>query len=403
MRIRALVVRIWRQLFHDKRTIALMLIAPIFILTLVWLVFNGSTYHPKIGLVNVPSRVSTVLQNEDATVTKYTSTADALAALKAQKLDAYIDYQSGRLQVELEGSDPSKSKAVLLDLQKLELKLSGEEVQQAAKAVQQLQTQVQAMAKAQAQHTGVGQPTGQTGQSGQATGQLTQPGTQLGTATHPAPPQLKQPTIKYLYGSANMSSFDNFGPVLIGFFAFFFVFMVSGISFLKERTTGTLERLVATPIRRWEIVTGYVLGFGAFTTVQAALIAWYSVDVLGMMMTGQFISLLVVTLLLSLTALTLGVFLSTFANSEFQMMQFIPLIIVPQVFFSGLFNLDTMAVWLRWLSHIMPLYYGGDALRNIMIRGESLSSVRGDLVVLLGLSIVFMGLNVVTLRKYRKV
>ncbi|WDL95812.1 ABC transporter permease [Alicyclobacillus sp. ALC3] len=398
MRIRALVVRIWRQLLHDKRTIALMLIAPIFILTLVWLVFNGSTYHPKIGVVNVPSTVSTVLKSEDATVTKYTSAADALAALKAQKLDAYINYQSGQPQVVLEGSDPSKSKAVLLDLQKLELKLSGEEVQQAGKAVQQLQTQVQAMAKAQAQHAGTGQPTGPS----------TQPGAQLGTATHAALPQLtlpqlKQPTIKYLYGSANMSSFDNFGPVLIGFFAFFFVFMVSGISFLKERTTGTLERLVATPIRRWEIVAGYVLGFGAFTTVQAALIAWYCVDVLGMMMAGQFISLLVVTLLLSLTALTLGVFLSTFANSEFQMMQFIPLIIVPQVFFSGLFNLDTMAVWLRWLSHIMPLYYGGDALRNIMIRGESLSSVWGDLVVLLGLSMVFMGLNVVTLRKYRKV
>lgn len=362
MRIRALVVRIWQQLLHDKRTIALMLIAPIFILTLVWLVFNGSTYHPKIGVVKVPSVVTTALKSEDATVTKYSIAVSAMNALKAQKLDAYIDYRNGNPEVVLEGSDPSKSRSVLLDLQKMELKLSGEEVQQAAKAMQQ-----------------------------------------LGAATHVALPQLKQPMVKYLYGSANMSSFDNFGPVLIGFFAFFFVFMVSGISFLKERTTGTLERLVATPIRRWEIVAGYVLGFGAFTTVQAVLIAWFSVDVLGMMMTGQLISLLVVALLLSLTALTLGVFLSTFANSEFQMMQFIPLIIVPQVFFSGLFNLDTMAVWLRWLSHIMPLYYGADALRNIMIRGEGLSSIWVDLVVLLGLPVIFMGLNVVTLRKYRKV
>lgn len=191
--------------------------------------------------------------------------------------------------------------------------------------------------------------------------------------------------------------------VLIGFFAFFFVFLVAGISFLKERTTGTLERLVATPIKRWEIVIGYVIGFGLFTTIQAILITWFSVDILGMMMNGMLINLLLVTLLLSITALTLGIFLSSFANSEFQMMQFIPLVIVPQVFFSGLFNIDTMAQWLRWLSKIMPLYYGADAMRNVMIRGKSFGDIAVDLAVLLGFSIVFMVLNVLTLRKYRKV
>ncbi|MDB5083692.1 MAG: type transport system permease protein, partial [Bacilli bacterium] len=209
--------------------------------------------------------------------------------------------------------------------------------------------------------------------------------------------------LSYLYGSASMTSFDNFGPVLIGFFAFFFVFLVAGISFLKERTTGTLERLIAAPIKRWEIVAGYVVGFGIFTTIQAVLIAWFSVDVLGIMMTGHLINLLLVTLLLSLTALTFGIFLSSFANSEFQMMQFIPLVIVPQVFFSGLFNIDTMAQWLRWLSKIMPLYYGADAMRNVMIRGKGLQDIAVDLAVLLSLSIVFMILNVIALRKYRKV
>lgn len=346
MRIRALVVRIWRQLFHDKRTLALMLAAPLLILTLVWLVFTGNTYHPKVGVVGVPSNITSALTQENVDISAYKTSADALSALKAQNLDAYIKLDNGQPVLTLEGSDPTKNQAVLLDLQKAEQKLLAAAV-----------------------------------------------------------PQVNQmrPQVKYLYGSSKMTSFDNFGPVLIGFFAFFFVFLVSGISFLKERTTGTLERLIATPIRRWEIVTGYVLGFGAFTVVQAVLIAWFSVDVLGMMMQGQLVSLLVVTLLLSMTALTLGVFLSTFANSEFQMMQFIPLVIVPQVFFSGLFNLDTMAQWLRWLSHIMPLYYGADAMRNIMIRGKGLGYVWVDLVVLLGLSLIFMMLNVVTLRKYRRV
>ncbi|SFV05397.1 ABC transporter permease [Alicyclobacillus macrosporangiidus] len=343
MRIRALAFRIWRQFLHDKRTLMLMLVAPLLILTLVSLVFNGSTYRPKIGIVDVPAMITERLSQEDVNLISYASTTSALDALKTQTIDAYISMQNGTPDVVLEGSDPSKNKAILLDLQRL----------------------VQAS-----------------------------PGSPAGSV---------QPKISYLYGSADMSSFDNFGPVLIGFFAFFFVFLVAGISFLKERTTGTLERLVATPIKRWEIVIGYVIGFGLFTTIQAILITWFSVDILGMMMNGMLINLLLVTLLLSITALTLGIFLSSFANSEFQMMQFIPLVIVPQVFFSGLFNIDTMAQWLRWLSKIMPLYYGADAMRNVMIRGKSFGDIAVDLAVLLGFSIVFMVLNVLTLRKYRKV
>lgn len=343
MRIRALVLRILRQFLHDKRTLALMMVAPLLILTLVSLVFNGATYHPKIGTVDVPHVIQQRLSQEDVQVHAYASAGAARDALKSQSIDAYIDLHSQTPTVVLEGSDPSTNRAVLLAVQKL----------------------MQAAPSATIPHV--------------------------------------QPKIEYLYGSSNMSAFDNFGPVLIGFFAFFFVFLVSGIAFLKERTTGTLERLVAAPIRRFEIVLGYVLGFGIFTMIQAALLAWFSVDVLGMMMNGRLINLLIVTLLLSMTALTLGIFLSSFANSEFQMMQFIPLVIVPQVFFSGLFNLDTMAEWLRWLSKLMPLYYGADALRNVMIRGRGIADISTDLLVLLGFSVVFMVLNVVALRKYRKV
>lgn len=343
MRIRALVARIWRQFLHDKRTLALMLVAPILILTLVSLVFNGNTYKPKIGTVDAPAVMIQRLSQEEVQLYQYSSSTSAMDALKSQSIDAYIDLQNGTPKLVLEGSDPSKTRAVLFDIQKL---------MQTAPSSAGRETQLR---------------------------------------------------VAYLYGSPNMSAFDNFGPVLIGFFAFFFVFLVAGISFLKERTTGTLERLVATPIKRWEIVAGYVVGFGIFTTIQAALIAWFSVDVLGMMMNGQLINLLVVTLLLSMTALTLGMFLSSFANSEFQMMQFIPLVIVPQVFFSGLFNIDTMAEWLRWFSKIIPLYYGADAMRNVMIRGKGLGDIALDLAVLLGFSIAFMVLNVVTLRKYRKV
>ena len=141
-----------------------------------------------------------------------------------------------------------------------------------------------------------------------------------------------------------MELFDNFGPVLIGFFVFFFVFLIAGVSFLRERTGGTLERLLATPLRRFEIVAGYIIGFGLFTTLQASLIAWFAVDILDMMMEGSFLYVLFITFLLAMTALTLGTLLSAFANNELQMMQFIPLVVVPQIFFSGLFNLYTCSL-----------------------------------------------------------
>jgi ABC-2 type transport system permease protein len=358
MRVRGLVVRIWRQFLRDKRTLALMLIAPLIILTLISLIFNGSTYKPKVGLVDLPSPLATRLAGANLVVSDYTSAQTALAALKKQQLDAYVEIQGVTPHIVLEGSDPATNKVILLDIQNAMQSL------QSASPVEQSQS--------------------------------------AGTVHHPAA-SFAKPIVSYLYGSANMTSFDNFGPVLIGFFAFFLVFLVAGISFLKERTSGTLERLVSTPIRRSEIVLGYVLGFGFFTTVQAVLVTWFSVDVLGMMMHGSFLLLLLITFLLSLTALTLGILLSAFAHSEFQIMQLIPIVIVPQVFFSGLFNLDTMAPWLRWLSKVMPLYYGADAMRNVMIRGLGITHIWIDLIVLFGLSLVFMVMNVIALRKYRKV
>ncbi|WP_367189400.1 ABC transporter permease [Thermobacillus sp. ZCTH02-B1] len=113
-----------------------------------------------------------------------------------------------------------------------------------------------------------------------------------------------------------MSTFDSLSPVLIGLFAFFFVFLIAGVSFLRERTGGTLERLLATPLRRWEIVAGYTAGFGIFTSLQAVLIAGYAVGVLGSMMAGSFGWVILIMLLLSLTALSLGTFLSAFADTE---------------------------------------------------------------------------------------
>lgn len=345
MRIRALFNRIVRQFVRDKRTMALLIAAPLLVLSLMYLVFSGDTYQPKVGVVGLPPSFQEQLETSGVEIDAFGSIEEAESALAKRDIDAYATMQDGKPLIKLEGSDPGKSKAILL-----------------------------------------------------LVGQVMQGGAQAASS-----PGMPAPAFDYLHGGSEMTTFDSLGPVFIGVFAFFFVFLIAGVSFLKERTSGTLERLLATPLRRWEIVVGYILGFGLFTGIQAVLIASYSIHGLGLMMEGSIWLVLLVTLLLSVTALSFGTFLSAFAKSEFQMIQFIPLVIVPQVFFSGLFDLESMSPALRWLSHFMPLKYGADALRSIMIRGEGWSAIADDVYLLTALSLAFMAANVLALRKHRKI
>lgn len=343
MRIKALVIRIIRQFLRDKRTLAMMLVAPLLILTMLHLVFNGDNYIPKVGLVDAPDVVIEKLDLDDAKITEYDSLKKAKEDATACEIDGYIVFDGPMPDnIVLEGSDPSVNGAVMKWIQ-----------------------------------------------------QVTKP-------LLPAQGRMEL-SIDYLHGSEDMGQFDYFGPVLLGFFAFFFVFIISGISFLRERTSGTLEKLLSSPLRKWEIVIGYVLGFGIFTMLQATLIAWYAIYILGMLMEGSFIYVLLITLMLSMTALTLGTLLSAFANNEFQMIQFIPIIIVPQFFFSGLINLDTISDWLSWLGPITPLYYAAEALRDIMVRGYGWDAIYGNMLMLAGFSAVFIVLNILALRKHRAV
>lgn len=342
MRIAALVKRILQQIGRDKRTLGLLVFAPILVLTMLHLVFNGDDYTPKIGLVNTPEQIKDKMELEGAEITELKDEDKAKELLSERDLDSYLVFDQMSPAVYLEGSDPL---------------VNGETMKWLQSAFKPLQGQISAV----------------------------------------------DMDIHYLHGSSDMSQFDYFGPVLLGFFVFFFVFLIAGVSFIRERTTGTLERLLSTPLRKWEIVLGYVAGFGIFTIFQAAIIAAYSIYVLDMLMEGSFLHVLLIILLLSFTALTLGILLSSFANNELQMIQFIPIVIVPQIFFSGLFNLETISDWLSWLGPLTPLYYAADALRDVMVRGHGLGEIGLDLLVLFGFGVLFMLLNIAALRKYRKI
>ncbi|MBC1918028.1 ABC transporter permease [Listeria booriae] len=388
MRVMAIVKRIANQFRRDKRTLALMFIAPLILITLINYLFDGDAVDPKVGVQGVSSEMVAQLKDTDIKVEQYDAVSNVKNTIKSDDLDAFIKQDGADVQLTFENSDPGVSKQIQMKLQaalmaeqKDAMKQLGESMQETAAKVQQ---SLAVVAK---------QYAAQTGQ------QLDIPKVNLQI---PDQQQLAIST-DYIYGDADTTFFDTIGPIFIGFFVFFFVFLIAGISFLRERTTGTLERLMATPIKRWELETGYLLGFGIFALAQSIIVALYSIHVLDMVQMGSIWYVLLITLMLAMVALTLGILLSTFANNEFQIVQFIPIVIVPQVLFCGIFPLEGMANWLQWIAHIMPLYYGADALTSIMVKGEGFAGFATDFYILVGFALVFIILNIFALKKYRKI
>jgi ABC-2 type transport system permease protein len=120
-------------------------------------------------------------------------------------------------------------------------------------------------------------------------------------------------------------------------------------------------------------------------------------------MVGSFWAVLVINLVLASGSLALGTLLSAFARNEFQLFQFIPIVIVPQIMFSGIFDLRNARTWAKILSKIFPMTYGAEALRDVMLRGKTLIDVKYDLLVLIGYALLFLILNTLALKKYRKI
>ena len=235
-----------------------------------------------------------------------------------------------------------------------------------------------------------------------------------GSASGAALPVVRHAT---LYGTPTDDPITTFAPAIVGFFAYFFVYILTGVSFLRERTGGTLERLMATPVTRGEVVLGYTLGFGLFATIQVAvLMLWalgslhvpalgplppFSVG-LGVAVNGSPVLAFLVVVLLAVGAVSLGIFLSTFARTELQIIQFIPIVLAPQFLLSGvLFPVSSLPSILRPLVAIMPLNYAVDGLRQVFIRGADLgvAALQLDLAVLAIVAVFFATIAARTIRR----
>jgi ABC-2 type transport system permease protein len=343
--------RVILQILKDRRTLGLIMVAPILMVTLLWVVVNSGATTPTIAVYDV-SDSAIVRLEKYAKVRESQSLEAAKAAVESQEADAAYYFEDGKdnPQLLVDGADPSITAIVVRAFQ---------------------QAQMEALESAD---------------------------NPLAARLAPLIKKAK-PEVAFLHGATGGKPFDYLAPVMMGFIIFFFIFILSGISFLRERTTGTLERMLVSPAKRFEIVSGYMLGFGFFALIQTVLVQAFIIWVLGVPMQGGFVEILVINAALCLVALSMGGFVSAFAQNEFQVFQFIPIVIVPQILFSGILDLREASQWVQWLSQVFPLTYAGQALRQVMLRGRTLLDVLPQLCVVLAFALAFMGLNSLALRK----
>jgi ABC-2 type transport system permease protein len=196
------------------------------------------------------------------------------------------------------------------------------------------------------------------------------------------------------------SMLDYTAPAMLAMLILFFGFLLTGISFLRERSQGTLERLMASPISRLDIVGGYLLGFLLVVLIQTLIIFFYMIYVLNVNYQGDLWQILVFQVLIGISAVCLGTFFSVFARNEFQMIQFIPLIIVPQMFLCGLlWPVSEMPNYLQWIAKFLPLTYGVDGIRALMLQGQSLLDIGKEVGVLAAFAVGLLILASLTLRR----
>jgi len=367
-RVWTLTRRVMRQVLRDHRTVALLIVAPMFVLTLGAILFRsepgaiplgavnedqGVTY-PVVGTIDLGQRIMDELAASDNLEMIELSIDEVDDRLRDGSVQGVIvlpeDFTAGflenhqtELDLRLEGSNPTRSRAITAYV-----------------------TQAAMETLASLAGTGFGLPG--TPQAGDGDGSL---------------PLSIEPT--YLYGGEQFDLMDFIAPVYIAILAMFLVFLLSCVAFLRERSLGTMERLAATPASRAEIVLGYMFGLGLFAVIQVSVILFYTVWVLKIHYLGSLALLFLIIALLAVVGVSLGILASAFARNEFQVVQFIPIVIIPQILLGGTFwAVADLPAYLRPFAYAMPIYHANTALRDVMLKGWGLAEIWPNIVILLG-------------------
>lgn len=200
--------------------------------------------------------------------------------------------------------------------------------------------------------------------------------------------------------AARPETFDRIGAPLIGLFPLVSMFLVTSIAMLRERTSGTLERLMTLPLARLDLLLGYGLAFATVAGVQAILVTAVAVSLLGLEIEGSLALVVAFAVGNALLGAALGLFASAFAASEFQAVQFMPALLLPQILLCGLIApRETMARGLELVSDVLPMTYAYDALRRLGVGDDAAGPLLLDAGVLGGVAVAALGLGAATLRR----
>lgn len=212
-------------------------------------------------------------------------------------------------------------------------------------------------------------------------------------------PALLLVLLRYIFDS-RPEAFDRTGLILLGVLPFTMMFLVTSIAMLRERTTGTLERLLTTPLEKLDLLLGYGLAFAFASVLQSAVTAGAAYGLLGLETEGSPLLVGAIAIGNAVLGMALGLFLSAFATSEFQAVQFMPAVVMPQVLLCGLIApREQMAGWLQALSDLMPMSYAVDALMEIGANPGATRTMWLDLAVIVAVASGALALGAVTLQR----
>jgi ABC-2 type transport system permease protein len=369
-RVFALAGRIIRQFTRDRRTMALLFVAPLVVMTILQFTLNGTPAGVTLGIVPPAGPAGNALVQQlqsqagaQKALTVKTLTADQVdGQLKDGDVDGVLIFPDNFATTLLSGQAPNVT-----------LRLEGSDPGTA----QQLRSIVSILI-------------GGLKQQGQS------------SATNAGPVSSIALDTQYLYGGPQYTQTDALAPLFVGIFSFFFVFLLTSVAFLRERSQGTIERLVVSPLSRTELVLGYVIGFMVFALVQSLVILLYVIGVLRVHYAGNPALLFLVTALLTIGGVNMGIFVSAFARNELQVVQFIPLLLAPQILLGGLFfPVTALPVVLKQIAYVLPLTYAGFALKDVMLKGFGVGDIAGDLIFLAGFALLMVLGSAISLRQDR--
>ncbi|MEV8514709.1 ABC transporter permease [Dactylosporangium sp. NPDC051484] len=205
--------------------------------------------------------------------------------------------------------------------------------------------------------------------------------------------------LRYLYDD-NPQLFDRVGLIMLGVFPLVIMFLLTSVAMLRERTSGTLERLLTTPIGKVDILLGYGIAFAVAAAVQAVIVSTLAFWLLGLDTLGPAWLVGVIAVGNAVLGMALGLLVSAFADSEFQAVQFMPAVVLPQVLLCGLLQpRDRMPGWMEAISDVMPMSYAVQALTEVGTHTDPTSTMWRDLAIIVGCVIVALLLGAATLRR----